>query len=49
MDKFEKVMQEFAAGTLKSSNGKLVTSKEQALAIARAEQRKVQNGNAKKR
>lgn len=49
MDKFEKVMQEFAAGKLKSSSGKLVTSREQALAIARAEQRKAQNGNAKKK
>lgn len=33
-DKFAKVMQEFEAGTLRSSSGELVTSRKQAEAIA---------------
>lgn len=39
--KMERVMKEFYAGTLKSSNGKKVTSKQQALAIAFSEARKL--------
>lgn len=35
--KFEKVMKEFEAGTLKSSDGKTVTDRDQALAIAYSE------------
>jgi hypothetical protein len=35
-DKVEKVMSEFKAGKLKSSSGKKVTSRKQALAIALA-------------
>ena len=34
--KFEKVMAEFAAGTLRSSSGQKVTDRAQALAIARS-------------
>ena len=37
--KFEKVMSEFKAGTLRSSSGELVTDRKQALAIAFSEQR----------
>lgn len=37
MTKYEKVMCEFEAGTLKSSSGELVTSRKQALAIAQSE------------
>ena len=36
-DKVEIVMREFDAGTLKSSDGKIVQSKQQALAIAMSE------------
>jgi hypothetical protein len=36
-DKIAKVMAEFEAGTLKSSSGEPVTSKEQAMAIAMSE------------
>jgi len=39
-DKVKKVMSEFKAGELKSSSGKKVTSREQALAIALAMQQK---------
>jgi ribosomal protein L13 len=35
--KFEKVMREFYAGTLKSSSGRKVTSRAQAMAIAASE------------
>lgn len=35
--KIAKVMREFEAGTLMSSSGKVVTSREQALAIAHSE------------
>ena len=35
--KFAKVMREFAAGTLRSSSGAIVTSRQQALAIAASE------------
>lgn len=38
-EKVAKVMREFEAGTLKSSSGELVTSREQALAIAHSEAR----------
>lgn len=38
-NKIEKVMAEFKAGTLRSSSGELVTSRDQALAIAMSEQR----------
>lgn len=37
--KVEKVMGEFKRGTLKSSSGKKVTSRDQAVAIALSEQR----------
>ena len=39
-DKVKKVMSEFKAGELKSSSGKKVTSRKQALAIALAMQQK---------
>ena len=39
-NKVEKVMSEFKAGELKSSSGKKVTSKKQALAIALSLQQK---------
>lgn len=38
--KFHKVMREFKQGTLKSSSGKKVTSRDQALAIAFSEARR---------
>lgn len=38
--KVEKVMSEFKAGTLKSSSGKKVTSRKQAIAIGLSEQRR---------
>ena len=36
-DKIAKVMAEFESGTLRSSSGELVTSREQAMAIAMSE------------
>lgn len=39
-NKFEKVMNEYKARTLKLSSGKKVTSREQAIAIAMSEQRR---------
>lgn len=39
-DKVEKIMSEFKAGELKSSSGKKVTSRKQALAIALSMKRK---------
>lgn len=39
-EKIAKVMREFENGTLRSSSGELVTSREQALAIAMSEARK---------
>lgn len=39
-EKVEKTMQELKEGTLKSGNGKKVTSKKQALAIGLSEARK---------
>ena len=36
-EKIAKVMGEFEAGTLRSSSGEIVTSREQALAIAHSE------------
>lgn len=36
-EKVAKVMREFEAGTLKSSSGEIVTSREQAMAIALSE------------
>ncbi len=38
MDKLRKVMGEYKAGTLKSSSGDKVTSRDQAIAIALSEQ-----------
>lgn len=38
-NKVEKVMHEFKAGTLKSSSGKKVKSRQQAIAIGLSEQR----------
>lgn len=43
-NKVEKVMSEFKAGELKSSSGKKVTSRKQALAIALAMQQKAKKG-----
>lgn len=40
MDKVEKVMREFKEGKLKSSSGKKVTSRKQAIAIAMSEERR---------
>lgn len=40
MNKFEKVMKEYKAGTLKSSSGKKVTSAKQAKAIAYSEEKR---------
>lgn len=37
MDKVQKVMREYKAGTLKSSSGDKVTSRDQAIAIALSE------------
>lgn len=48
-DKFKKVMHEFKAGTLKSSSGRKVTDKDQALAIAFSEARKIDPDFGKKR
>lgn len=39
--KFHKVMREFSAGTLKSSDGKKVTDRSQAIAIGFSEARSV--------
>ena len=39
-DKVEKVMHEYKMGTLKSSSGKKVTSRKQAIAIALSESRR---------
>lgn len=39
-NKIRKVMREFAAGRLKSSDGKVVTDRKQALAIALSEARR---------
>lgn len=38
MDKVQKVMREYKAGTLKSSSGEKVKSRDQAIAIALSEQ-----------
>lgn len=43
-DKVKKVMSEFKEGELKSSSGKKVTSRKQALAIALAMQQKARKG-----
>lgn len=42
--KFDKVLGEFKGGTLKSSSGGKVTSRDQALAIAFSEAREVEPG-----
>lgn len=36
-EKYRKIMTEFEAGTLKTSSGKIVTSRAQAMAIANSE------------
>lgn len=41
MDKVYKVMREYKRGTLKSSSGDKVTSRDQAIAIALSEQERV--------
>ena len=46
--KVEKVMREYAAGTLKSSSGKKVTSRKQAIAIALSEAGKSRPKTTKK-
>jgi hypothetical protein len=40
ISKIRKVLREFKAGTLRSSSGRLVTSRKQALAIALSEARR---------
>lgn len=47
--KIHKVMEEFKAGTLRSSSGKLVTNREQAIAIALSEAREAGAKIPKKR
>jgi len=47
--KVEKVMSEFKAGTLKSSSGKKVSSRDQAIAIALSEQRAAKKKSKKKK
>ena len=42
MDKMKKVMEEYARGQLKSSSGKKVSDKKQALAIAYSEKRRLE-------
>lgn len=44
VDKVKKVMGEYKRGTLKSSSGKKVTSRDQAIAIAMSERRRMQAG-----
>lgn len=46
--KFKKVMQEYGEGTLKSSSGQQVNSRQQALAIAASESGQSYNDNLKK-
>jgi len=46
--KISKVMREYGAGTLKSSSGKKVTSRQQAIAIALSEAGKSQKKPTKK-
>ena len=43
-DKVKKVMGEYKRGTLKSSSGKKVTSRDQALAIGMSEKRRMSGG-----
>lgn len=47
--KVEKVMGEFKKGTLKSSSGKKVTSRKQAVAIGLSEQRAANKKKGKKK
>tara|TARA_R100000963_G_scaffold28481_1_gene19594 strand:- start:155 stop:358 length:204 start_codon:yes stop_codon:yes gene_type:complete len=44
VDKVKKVMGEYKRGTLKSSSGKKVTSRDQAIAIAMSERRRMKVG-----
>ena len=44
VDKVKKVMGEYKRGTLKSSSGKKVTSRDQAIAIAMSERRRRKAG-----
>ena len=46
-DKVQKVMHEFKAGSLKSSSGKKVTSRKQAIAIGLSEQAAAKKGKKK--
>ena len=46
VDKVRKVMGEYKRGTLKSGSGKKVTSRDQAIAIAMSERRRMQSGGA---
>lgn len=48
MDKVAKVMGEYKAGTLKSSSGDKVKSRDQAIAIALSEQRRARKGGLMK-
>jgi hypothetical protein len=43
--KVKKVMGEYKRGTLRSSSGKKVTSRKQAIAIGLSEQRRAKRGN----
>ena len=47
--KTEKVLKEFKKGTLRSSSGKKVTSRKQAIAIALSEQRKADKRRKKRK
>ena len=47
-EKFDKTMQEWGQGKLKSSSGKKVTSQSQALAIAFSEKEKASKNRKKK-
>lgn len=47
--KVHKVMKEFKEGKLRSSSGKKVTSRKQAIAIALSEAREATHGRQKKR
>ena len=44
VDKVKKVMGEYKRGTLKSSSGKKVTGRDQAIAIAMSERRRMKGG-----
>lgn len=49
MSKIRKVLREFKKGKLKSSSGKKVTKRKQAIAIALSEERRAKRGKRKKK